>query len=204
LGDQPIHPGTYAIRQSTLRSVVADLGAQIAQNGFKWIFVMNGHGAPTHNIAINEACDFVSETFRVTMLHLTGLFRADAAIQSRGEKINAKYFSAGDVASFWMDVHAGIGETSGMLEAAFEGKLESWMVQRRRHEARPSSPAPALGAHIVQVRGLRDFGEARNCCAERDSVRSRLRLRVSNEVAVSGTRRSGSGRRLPSVFSPPP
>ena len=64
LGDMLVHPGTYAIRQSTLRSLVADIGGQIAQNGFKWIFVMNGHGAPTHNIAINEACDFVSETFR--------------------------------------------------------------------------------------------------------------------------------------------
>jgi creatinine amidohydrolase len=115
LGDRPIHPGTYAIRQSTLRSFVADLGGQIAQNGFKWIFVVNGHGAPTHNIAINEACDFVSETYRVTMLHLTGLFRADAAIQSSGEKINAKYFSAPDLSSFGMDVHAGVGETSGIL-----------------------------------------------------------------------------------------
>jgi creatinine amidohydrolase len=115
LGDIPIHPGTYSIRQSTLRSLVADLGGQIAQNGFKWIFVMNGHGAPTHNIALNEACDFVSETYRVTMLHLTGLFRADAAIQSAGEKMNAKYFSAADLSSFGMDVHAGVGETSGIL-----------------------------------------------------------------------------------------
>ena len=115
LGDMLVHPGTYGIRQSTLRSLVADLGGQIAQNGFKWIFVLNGHGAPTHNIAINEACDFVSETFRVTMLHLTGLFRADAAIQSSGEKINAKYFSAAELSSFGMDVHAGVGETSGML-----------------------------------------------------------------------------------------
>jgi creatinine amidohydrolase len=115
LGDMLVHPGTYGIRQSTLRSLVADLGGQIAQNGFKWIFVMNGHGAPTHNIAINEACDFVSETFRVTMLHLTGLFRADAAIQSRGEKINAEHFSAAELSSFGMDVHAGVGETSGML-----------------------------------------------------------------------------------------
>jgi creatinine amidohydrolase/Fe(II)-dependent formamide hydrolase-like protein len=115
LGDMLVHPATYGIRQSTLRSLVADLGGQIAQNGFKWIFVMNGHGAPTHNIAINEACDFVSETFRVTMLHLTGLFRADAAIQSSGERINAKYFSAAELSSFGMDVHAGVGETSGML-----------------------------------------------------------------------------------------
>ena len=115
LGDMLVHPGTYAIRQSTLRSVVADLGGQLAQNGFKWIFVMNGHGAPTHNVAINEACDFVSETFGVTMLHVTGLFRADAAIQSRGEKINSKYFSAAALSAFGMDVHAGVSETSAML-----------------------------------------------------------------------------------------
>jgi creatinine amidohydrolase len=115
LGDIPVHPGTYAIRQSTLRSLVADLGAQVAQNGFKWIFVLNGHGAPTQSIAINEACDFVSETFGVTMLHLTGLFRADTAIQSSGEQMNAKYFSAAELFSFGMDVHAGVGETSGML-----------------------------------------------------------------------------------------
>lgn len=115
LGDIPVHPGTYAIRQSTLRSLVADLGAQIAENGFKWIFVMNGHGAPTHNIAINEACDFVSEAYGMTMLHLTGLFRADATIQSSGEKINAKFFSAADLSSFGMDVHAGVSETSGIL-----------------------------------------------------------------------------------------
>jgi creatinine amidohydrolase len=64
LGNRSIHPGTYAIRQSTLRALVADIGGQIAQNGFQWIFVMNGHAAPTHNIAVNEACDFVSETFK--------------------------------------------------------------------------------------------------------------------------------------------
>ena len=97
LGDRPIHPGTYAIRQLTLRSLVADIGARIAENGFKWIFVMNGHGAPTHNIALNEASDFVSETYAVTMLHVTALFQADAAIQSSGQKIKARYFSAADL-----------------------------------------------------------------------------------------------------------
>jgi creatinine amidohydrolase len=115
LGDLPIHPGTYAIRQSTLRSLVADIGSQLAENGYKWIFVFNGHGAPTHNIAINEACDFVSETFSVTMLHVTGLFRADAAIQANGEQMRAQHFSAEELSSFGMDVHAGLAETSGML-----------------------------------------------------------------------------------------
>ena len=115
IGDMLVHPGTYGIRQSTLRSLVADVGGQLAQNGFKWIFVLNGHGAPAHSIAINEACDFISETFRVTMLHLSGLFKADAAIQARGEKIKAQYFSAADLSSFGMDVHAGVDETSAIL-----------------------------------------------------------------------------------------
>jgi creatinine amidohydrolase len=115
IGGRFVHPGTYAIRQSTLRALIADLGGQIAQNGFKWVFILNGHGAPTHNIAINEACDFVSETFGVTMLHATGLFRADAAIQARGEAVNAKHFSAADRSGFGLDVHAGVGETSGIV-----------------------------------------------------------------------------------------
>jgi creatinine amidohydrolase/Fe(II)-dependent formamide hydrolase-like protein len=110
-----IHPGTYGIRQSTLRSLVADVGAQVAQNGFKWIFVTNGHGAPTHNIAINEACDFVSESFGVTMLHLTALFRADSRIQAEGRKLEARFFTPAEIASFGLDVHAGVGETSALL-----------------------------------------------------------------------------------------
>jgi creatinine amidohydrolase len=115
LGDQRYHPGTYSIRQATLRSLVADIGGQLAENRFKWIFVTNGHGAPTHNIALNEACDFVSETYGVTMLHLTALFRADPKIQAIGDQINARHFSSTEIASFGMDVHAGVGETSAML-----------------------------------------------------------------------------------------
>ena len=115
IGGMLVHPGTYGIRQATLRSLVADVGGQLAQNGFKWIFVLNGHAAPTHGIAINEACDFISETYQVTMLHLTGLFRADAAIQARGEKIKARHFSAAEISSFGLDVHAGVSETSQNL-----------------------------------------------------------------------------------------
>ena len=115
LGDQRYHPGTYSIRQATLRALVADIGGQLAENGFTWIFVTNGHGAPTHNIALNEACDFVSETYGVTMLHLTALFRADPKIQAIGNEITARHFSAAEITSFGMDVHAGPGETSAML-----------------------------------------------------------------------------------------
>jgi creatinine amidohydrolase len=110
-----VHPGTYGIRQSTLRSVVADLGGQVAQNGFKWIFVLTGHGPPHHNMAINDACDFVSESYGVRMLNISGLFRADSAIQSLGANLAARHFSAADIAKFGLDVHAGVSETSAIL-----------------------------------------------------------------------------------------
>lgn len=169
LGNMPIHPGTYAIRQSTLRSLVADVGGQIAQNGFKWIFVLNGHGAPTHNIAINEACDFVSETFQVTMLHVTALFMGDPAIQSTGDKIKAKYFGKDQLSSFGMDVHAGVGETSGMLAVrpdlvrpvfkSLPSQAGTSLEELRQIATAPgwqgylSAPARATAAHGRAVKG---------------------------------------------------
>lgn len=153
LSGRLVHPGTYAIRQSTLRSLVADLGGQVAQNGFKWIFVLNGHAAPTHNIAINEACDFVSQTFGVTMLHVTGLLRADAAIQANGRKIDAAHFSANELAALGMDLHAGVGETSGMLAirpdlvSSQYKKLPS-QVGRTLEEARDVAAAPEWQAYL--------------------------------------------------------
>jgi len=112
IGDLFIHPGTYGIRHTTLRSLVADIGGQVAQNGFKWIFVLTGHGSPTNGVAVNDACDFVSEAFGVSMLHVSGLFRADEQIQSRARAIAKRHFSDADIASFGLDVHGGVSETS--------------------------------------------------------------------------------------------
>jgi len=115
IGGIHIHPGTYGIRQTTLRSIVADVGGQIAQNRFKWVFVIHAHGGRNHNIAISEASDFVSETFKVTMLNLSSLMWADAAVQARADRVDTRHYSAADLASFGLDLHAGWGETSDLL-----------------------------------------------------------------------------------------
>ena len=115
LGGLLNHPGTYAMRQSTLRSLVADIGAELARNRFKWIFVMNGHGAPSHHVAVNEACDFVSETFHVSMQNVSGLLMADEALQAESRKIAERHFTRDQIASFGIDNHAGTSETSAML-----------------------------------------------------------------------------------------
>jgi len=115
VGRMPVHPGTYGIRPSTLRSLVADIGGQIAQNRFRWIFVMSGHAGPPHAIAINEACDFVGDEFGVTMLNVSALFSADSAIRAEGARVAARHFSPAQLDSFGLDVHAGVSETSGLL-----------------------------------------------------------------------------------------
>ena len=112
IGGQQVHPGTYGIRQSTLRALVADVGGQVAQNRFKWIFVLTGHASPPNGMAVNEACDFVSQSFDVAMLHVSGLFRGDPAIQARGRELTARFFSPAQIASLGLDVHAGAAETS--------------------------------------------------------------------------------------------
>jgi creatinine amidohydrolase/Fe(II)-dependent formamide hydrolase-like protein len=171
IGGIHVHPGTYGIRQTTLRSIVADVGGQIAQNRFKWVFVIHGHGGRNHNVAISEACDFVSETFKVTMLNLSSLMWADDAAQARAERIDAKYYSPADLASFGLDLHAGWGETSDLLFVrpdlvrpvykslpSLSGKN---MAELRQKAAAPgwpgyfSSPARASAAYGKENAGLR-------------------------------------------------
>jgi hypothetical protein len=97
------------------------------------------------------------------MLHLTGLFRADPAIQSSGAAINAKDFSAAELSSFGLDVHAGVAETSGMLAVrpdlvradytALPSQAGRSLEELREIATRPgwqgylSSPARATAAH---------------------------------------------------------
>jgi creatinine amidohydrolase len=153
IGGHMVHPGTYGIRQSTVRSLVADVGAQVALNRFKWIFVLNGHGAPPNNIAINEACDFVSESFGVTMLHVSGLFRADEKIRSQGAKMAAEYFSPTEISSFGMDVHAGVDETSAILALRPDLVQSSYkklpdLVGHTREELRALAKTPGWQGYL--------------------------------------------------------
>jgi creatinine amidohydrolase len=160
IGDRRTHPGTYSIRQSTLQSLVADVGAEVARNEFKWIAVLNGHGGPSHNLAINEACDFVSDTFNVTMIHVTALFRADAAIQAQGKKMNAAHFSAAYLSSparataaygravetWWVD-----GCSDLILRAA---RGEDLRARPRSPEQIPAGVAPMVGKTLEEERAF--------------------------------------------------
>lgn len=115
IGKVQVHPGTYGIRQTTLRALVADVGAQIAQNGFRWILVIHGHGAPPHSLAISEACDFVSETFGVTMLNVSSAVWVDPRYFEERGRIARRHYSEKEVQEIGLDIHAGTDETSRLM-----------------------------------------------------------------------------------------
>jgi len=65
--------GSYGVRSSTLRAVYMDLVTDLGAAGFRWGFLLNLHGAPPHNQALDDVARYFSETFGGRMVHLSGL-----------------------------------------------------------------------------------------------------------------------------------
>lgn len=100
-------PGTYAVRSTTLRAVFVDLGSELGEQGFKWIFVVHSHGAPGHNRALDEAGDYFRDTYGGRMVHLFGLIPVLEA--------GPPSLDPAEAAENGLDIHAGRMETSAVL-----------------------------------------------------------------------------------------
>ena len=112
LAHEYVHIGTYSIRYSTLRDVAIDMGAAIAENGFKHIFLIHSHGSILHNIAFTEAAEFVSDHFDANMVNITSLV---FGVGFYNDNIVTEHLGPG-----WQEVigitgHSGAAETSANL-----------------------------------------------------------------------------------------
>jgi len=54
--------GTLSLRPSTLRAFAIDIGSGLADEDFRWLFLVHIHGAPLEHTALSDAADFVRET----------------------------------------------------------------------------------------------------------------------------------------------
>ena len=106
------HIGTYSIRYSTLRDVAIDMGAAIAANGFKHIFLIHSHGMPLHNIAFSEAAGFVSNRFDANMVNITSLVFGEGFYS---DDIVTEHIGSGWLDEIGISGHAGVAETSTNL-----------------------------------------------------------------------------------------
>jgi creatinine amidohydrolase len=117
LGATFVYPGTYSVRRKTLRSIFMDIATELGEQGFKWVFIFHGHGAPFHNLMLDQAGDYFREAYGGRMVHLRGLQptaqqiaqlnlagRPDSGLSDSDKK---------EVGN--MDEHAGFDETSRIL-----------------------------------------------------------------------------------------
>lgn len=98
--------GTYALRFETLRALFMDLGEEFAMQGFKWIFIVSAHAAPDHNLALDQASDYVHDEYGTHMVNLFRLSADGKMPDARSEELQAHEQSA---------PHGGSVETSAML-----------------------------------------------------------------------------------------
>jgi creatinine amidohydrolase/Fe(II)-dependent formamide hydrolase-like protein len=101
-------PGTYTVRFETLRAIFLDLATELGEQGFKYVFIIHGHGAPNHQRALDQAADYFNETYGGKMVNLMGL---NPLMVSWFEAPKTKEQEAED----GFTIHAGMAETSSML-----------------------------------------------------------------------------------------
>jgi creatinine amidohydrolase/Fe(II)-dependent formamide hydrolase-like protein len=115
IGSKYVFPGTYAVRWSTVRAVFMDLATELGEQGFRWIVIMHGHGAPHNNLALEQAGEYFRDTYGGRMIHLVGLQPTPA--QYAKAKLTVPYpeLTEAEAKENGPDIHAGYDETSTML-----------------------------------------------------------------------------------------
>lgn len=117
IGAQFVFPGTYSIRRSTLRAIFMDLGTELGEQGFKWVFVVHGHGAPFHNLMLDEAGEYFRDTYGGRMVNLFGLLPDNEQLAAlKLSPLPDTLVSAEEKKEIGnIDVHAGFDETSRLM-----------------------------------------------------------------------------------------
>jgi creatinine amidohydrolase len=111
-------PGSIRTDPRALYKVAYGLGESLAYWGFRYIFILSGHGSPRHIVALESACLKVSRKFNIQMHNLSG---ALAIRFLRGEFIErisdslAKPLTPDEKELLKGDIHGGWWETSMML-----------------------------------------------------------------------------------------
>jgi creatinine amidohydrolase/Fe(II)-dependent formamide hydrolase-like protein len=108
VGKQQVFPPTFHVHFATLRAVYMDLASELGEAGFRWIFVISGHGALRHQQALDQASDFFTDTYGGSMVHLTGLVLPSPVVVNLNLTDEERRQNG-------FDVHAGMNETSQLL-----------------------------------------------------------------------------------------
>lgn len=106
VGRKYVFPGSHTVRPSTLRAIFMDLGTDLGEQGFRWIFIVSSHRSPSHNRILNQAGDYFHEVYGGHMVNLEGLIYQCRPVLDRYSEEERQ--EAGSP-------HAGASETSLLL-----------------------------------------------------------------------------------------
>ena len=124
LAHQYVFGGSYTVSERTMRSIYMDLGDAFGRLGFRHIFVVDGHGGPSNNLALDVASDYFHDTYGGTMTHLLGTMQVFDCCHDMEETMPKE-----QLAQNGLEVHAGIFEQSQILflrpDLAPSGYLQS-------------------------------------------------------------------------------
>lgn len=162
IGELTVFPGSYPVRTTTVREIYMDLANALGAQGFRWVFLIHNHAAPTNHRALDDASDYFHDSYGGTMVNLFGLM---PVAQCCG--VEEKVLSPAALTEEGVTVHSGADETSLLyflkpdLLAPDYRQAVSWtshsvpeLVQSARTKGWPGyfgAPRfadPALGAQI--------------------------------------------------------
>ncbi|MDQ4121796.1 MAG: creatininase family protein [Acidobacteriota bacterium] len=116
IGEKYTFPGSYTVSKSTIRAVYMDLATELGEQGFRWIFINHGHGAPYNNLALDQVGEYFRDTYGGIMVHLRGLEpTAGQLLKARFTSPFPQLTQAETKENGKLDPHAGFEETSVML-----------------------------------------------------------------------------------------
>lgn len=73
IGGKYSFDGSYTVRSATLRAVFMDLATELGEGGFRKVFVVHFHLAPSQSRVLDQAADYFNDTYGGQMVHLVGL-----------------------------------------------------------------------------------------------------------------------------------
>jgi creatinine amidohydrolase/Fe(II)-dependent formamide hydrolase-like protein len=73
IGQKYVFSGSSTVRPSTLRAIFMDLGTDLGEQRFRWVFVVHAHGGLDHNRVLNQAGDYFHDTYGGHMINLRAL-----------------------------------------------------------------------------------------------------------------------------------
>lgn len=111
-------PGSLRIDAATMYKIMMSVGASLAVWGYKYVFVLSGHGSPKDIVALEAACRKVSRKFGVRMHNLSGAMAVRFLSGEFTEQISANLsrpLTEEEKSLLKKDTHGGWWETSMML-----------------------------------------------------------------------------------------